>query len=333
VIVTPTPALAGDAPIKLALLPVGLAGSFFDLAMMPGEVRSFQVDVGNDGSATLAVRTYATDVYTIINGGFGGRLREAPKTGMTTWLDYRDETVVLRPGQAIRRGFTISVPATAAPGEYITSLILENDQPIAGGGTVGLDEIIRQAVAVVVTVPGPRVPALVIRPAAQEVLAGASVISIAVGNTGNIRLKPVVGFSLVDGGGVQISRATVQMDTFYAQTETTVELRLGRLLQPGRYEVRLTLDDAASGSHAEAALPLVVDAVPAGAAGVAGAAGATGVAPGSIDAVSRKGATGVPLATALAIAVLGALFGMSLAGLVALRRRRTRPLAPRPAGP
>ena len=30
--------------------------------------------------------TYATDVFTITNGGYGGRLRDAPQTGATTWL-------------------------------------------------------------------------------------------------------------------------------------------------------------------------------------------------------------------------------------------------------
>ena len=77
------PALAGGEQIRLALLPVGQRGSFFDLVMLPGDSRTLAVDISNDGAAALAARTYAADVYTIINGGFGGRLHDEPETGTT----------------------------------------------------------------------------------------------------------------------------------------------------------------------------------------------------------------------------------------------------------
>lgn len=61
-LVAPGTALAADSPIKLALLPVGQAGSFFDLTMTPGATRTFAVTIANDGGAALAVRSYAADV-------------------------------------------------------------------------------------------------------------------------------------------------------------------------------------------------------------------------------------------------------------------------------
>lgn len=257
----PDAALAANSPIRLALLPVGQVGSFFDLTMDAGDRRRFEVEIANAGAASLAARTYAADVYTIINGGFGGRLRETPQTGMTTWLDYAPEILVLHAGKATRRAFTVTVPADAGPGEYISSLVLENDTPIASGGAVALNQIIRQAVAVVVTVPGARTPSLAIGAATHKVVAGRSVVSIAVDNTGNVRLKPAVGFTLFDAAGAKISEASVQMDTFYAHTDTFVEMPLASLLSPGTYLVALTLEDEAEGAEAaDDAIALLVGA-------------------------------------------------------------------------
>src|SRR6476620_7648285 len=84
--VAPVPARAQGNQIRLALLPVGQAGSFFDLTMRQGEHRSVAVDIANNGEAPLLARTYAADVYTIINGGFGARLRDEAQSGATTWL-------------------------------------------------------------------------------------------------------------------------------------------------------------------------------------------------------------------------------------------------------
>jgi hypothetical protein len=259
--IAPGAASAQDTQTKLVLLPVGQPGSWFDLTMRPGATRHLEVEIGNAGDAAIAARTYASDVYTIINGGFGGRLRNDAQTGATRWLDYPTEVIELRVGKDVHRTFAVTVPADAEPGEYITSVVLENDQPIRGTGEIALDQVIRQAVAVVVTVPGPRAPAVEIGAATHSVVAGKSVVSVAIENSGNVRLKPIVDVTLLDGAGAEVSRATVPMDTFYAHTDTFVEMALGALLLPGPYTVRLTLGDAAADVVAgEAALAFVVEA-------------------------------------------------------------------------
>jgi hypothetical protein len=321
-IAAPAAAAASVNPIKLAISPVGQSGSYFDLTMPPGSSRHLQVDVANYGEASLVVRTYPSDVFTIINGGFGADLRDTAASGMTGWLDYADEAFVLGVGRALRRDFTVAVPSTAAPGEYIASLVLENDRPIADAAAIGLDQVIRQAVAVVVTVPGPRLPALVIGGATHTVVAGTSVISIAVSNTGNIRLKPVVGFTLLDNGGIAISHATLQMGTFYAHTDTWVELPLAALLAPGRYTVALTLHDATSSADADApAIPLSIDAP------MGGSSAAPGEGSGLIDVSGGIGGAPVLPVSALILGMAGALLLVGLARLLNARGRRAQPRA------
>ena len=122
------------------------------------------------------------------------------------------------------------------------------------------NQIIRQAVVVVVTVPGPRHPALVVGDATYEVVAERAIVSIAVENTGNVRLKPIVAFILSDAKGVEVNRSSVTMDSLYAHTATFVELPLATL-SPGAYSVRLTLDDPAQAVRAdEAAIGFIVAA-------------------------------------------------------------------------
>ena len=313
---TPGAVLGREHQIKLALLPVGQPGSFFDLTMEPGTTRSFDVDLANDGDAAIAVRTYVADVYTIINGGFGARLRGQVQTGITAWIDYPTEVVRLPSGKASRRSFSVTIPAEAGPGEYITSLVLENDLPILDVDAIGLNQVVRQAVAVVVTVPGRRSPGLAIGAATHQTVAGISIVRVAVQNTGNVRDKPMVGFELVDWTGARISHATIQMGSFYAHTETYVEFPLARLLLPGTYAVRLTLDDADQAVRADRSdIALVVEApatVP-----IDGA-----VAPGGIEVL--QGAGGVPMAAVGIVVLAGILFAVLLASVLILRRRHRR---------
>jgi hypothetical protein len=303
--------------VKLVLLPVDQPGPYFDVTMRPGDKRTFGVQVGDAATVPIAVRTYAADVYTIVNGGFGGRLRDEARTGMTSWVAYPTETLQLQAGQTVHRPFTVTVPLDARPGEYIASLVLENEKPIHADGTFTVDQFIRQAVAVVVTVPGPRSPKLVIGAASHEVVAGRSIVSIAVANPGNVRLKPHVGFTLFNATGAQISQTSLQMDTFYARTETFVEVPLAALLLPGAYTIRLSLDDPNQGARAEAAaIPLVVVApvVTAQAEG----------APPELAAVDQSAAPGPQRPPTELIAMVGTLLATVVIGSLLLGRMRRR---------
>jgi hypothetical protein len=314
---SPIAALANEG-LKLTLLPIGQSGSYFDLTMTPSETRTFQVQIANDGGAALGVRTYAADVYTIIDGGFGARLRREPATGTTVWLAYPTAVFPLAVGQRTTRSFTVAVPADTGPGDYITSLVLENDQPTVGSGGIGLDQVVRQAVAVVVTVPGQRSPAVAIGAATHAVVAGRSVVRVGVSNTGNVRLKPTVGFRLTDPAVTALDDGMIQMDSFYARTSTFVEFPLHTLLAPGTYSVHLTLGDTGEilpGAGAD--LTFVVPSTPA-------PSSAPGGAQAIIDLLAGGGGAG-------GIVVAGGALIAAAAASFWLRRRRRQQRADDPA--
>jgi hypothetical protein len=319
-LVAPAAAHAQDPPVRLALLPIDQPGSYFDLTMRPGQTRGIEVEISNPGDAAIEARTYAADVYTIINGGFGARLRGEPQTGMTRWLDYATDVIGLRTGERDRQAFPVAVPGDAEPGEYITSIVLENDKPIPGSGSVTVDQIVRQAVAVVVTVPGKRAPALAIGEATHKVVAGRSVVSVAVENPGNVRLKPLIDVVLLDRAGAKVSQAQIQMDTFYAHTDSFVEVALDALLVPGDYTIRVTTP-ATEGLKADTKeIALLVEAPPEIAVGPGTVPGLTKVLQGIEGGQLSIPLWSVVLCGTLVLGVIGAG-----ALMLVLRRHRRIP--------
>ena len=235
---------ANDGP-KLALTPIGQSGSFFDITLSPGDSASYSIQLANDGGADAAVRTYLADVYTIVNGGFGGRLRDEPISGTSRWIEYPTDVMDLAPGDRVTRELTVTVPLNAAPGEYISAIFLENEVPVSADGSLGMDQVVRQAVAVALTVPGARAPAAAIGRAVHKVVAAGSVLQVALANTGNVRLHPLVSFTIDDASGTTVGTANVALDTFYSHTHAFMEIPLATPLAPGTYRVHLRLTDAA----------------------------------------------------------------------------------------
>jgi hypothetical protein len=257
------PALATTAPdqlsVDLSLKPVEQDGPYFDLMMEPGETRTLAVELGNQGADSIDVFTYAADAYTVTNGGFGAKERGSAPAGTTTWLSYPSEVLQLPAGEGLTREFSVAVPAGTEPGQYLTSVVLENNVAIEGSGGVALDQIVRHAVAVSINIPGPSTPALELGEAGHTLTAGRSSVDVAVSNTGNMNLWPQGELTIRDAEGATISQAPITMNTFYARTGSHVSTTLNGTLEPGEYTLTATLTDAATGTTASGTdLPFTV---------------------------------------------------------------------------
>lgn len=251
---------AQDEQVKLAIVPVGTTGGYFDLTLEPGDTRELSVQLSNRGTAPVTARTYPADAYTSVNGGFAARLANEPISGTTRWINYKDETLDLEPGETITRTFTLSVPEDGQPGQYLTSLVIQNAEPIGDKtGGVGFNQVIRQTIAVAIRIPGPDAPALQIGEASHEMVAGKSVISIEIMNTGNVHLVPQGEFTLTNVDGTVVAQMPLQMATVYAGTSTMIEAPLPMLLDAGAYTANLVLQDDTYGVRAESRpLPLSI---------------------------------------------------------------------------
>jgi hypothetical protein len=245
------PAAAQEPRIQLSIKPLGQgSSSFFTITAMPGETVQLSVELGNSGTASMTALTFAADTFTMPNGGFGIETDASEQTATTLWLNYPTENLTLQPDESVTRNFQLTIPATAQPGDYLTSLVIQNANAIKGEGAVALSQVVRQAVAIAIDVPGERMPALAINGVQHGASGARSVVTFDVSNTGNTHLKPAGEFVLTDADGTEIDRRPVSMDRFYAGTATTYAVAFDRLLAPGDYYAALTLTDPDTGATA-----------------------------------------------------------------------------------
>jgi hypothetical protein len=309
------PVSANHEPARLGLTPVGQDGSYFELNLKPGQVRKLQVEAANFGHEETLARTYAADVYSIVNGGFGASLFGERPSGTTLWITYPAQEFTLGPGDAIAIDFKVELPPDTPPGEYVAALVIENAEPLRGSGTIAVDQVNRSAIAVAIKVSGEETPALAIGDVRQQEVTGLSVVSFEVHNSGNVHLRPAGDFVLRDGGGTEIAASSVTMDTVYAGTSTLLEAPALELLGPGEYCAELTLTDQETGAtDATDCLPFTVVA-PADGDGLP-----FGGLPGVSQVVDAIGGS-VPLLPVLILLLLAGLGALLL--VFGRRRRRT----------
>jgi hypothetical protein len=303
---------AGVAAPELGIRLLDTTGAYVNVTMRPGETRQVRLELGNYGANRASARSYVADVYSMINGGMGVRLSGEPTSGTTEWLTYPAKALQLDPRQAVPETMTVAVPSTAAPGDYISALVIEGDAGTSQSGDAAFKQVDRQAVAVAIRVPGPLVPGLSLPTAALRTTPGGlSYIDVGVVNSGNIHLHVAGTYALVDATGAQIAGGPVEMDTVYAHTSTLLAVPLTVAMTPGQYAVSLTLSDPKARIDASSG-PVPIDiASPVAAPPVAPPSPSFGLVP------LIAGALGIGLA-------LGVVFA-SAAYIVIRRSRRRRP--------
>jgi hypothetical protein len=239
-----TPVVVSGVPL-LAFAPTESERGFFELTLEPGQSATVSVRIANVGEEAYTLVTYAADVYTRVNGGAESRLKDEPVSGATEWLDYPTETFDLQPAQEMTRDIVVTVPEGTVPGEYTSSVVIQNLDPIEGAseGGIGMLQVIRQAVAVAITVPGPAEPSLSINEATYSLAPAYASVLVTVENTGHVRLAPVATMALTDVDGTEITSATLEMETFFPGTQANLEFPLVRTLDPGDYQVAVSLED------------------------------------------------------------------------------------------
>ncbi|WP_328400755.1 DUF916 domain-containing protein [Streptomyces sp. NBC_00390] len=174
---------------------------YFYLSADPGTTLTDQVTVTNKTAAPLTFRLYAADAYnTERDGGFAVRTEKEKQRGVGAWARPERDKVTVPARGSVTVPYTLTVPATAEPGDHAGALVALDERLSAPGGSVAV--AVRQAVGarVYLRVNGPAVPALSVedvtmshqRPLVPGTGRSSVLISYTLHNRGNVTLDPKV---------------------------------------------------------------------------------------------------------------------------------------------
>jgi hypothetical protein len=247
------PVMAQDGAIRLGIEAVDSDRAYFELTLEPGESADLTVRFTNNGEIATGASVFAADVYTIRGGGMGMADIAAPRTGATEWIDFQDEELELYPGDSVDQTIRVDVPEDAAAGEYITSVVIQNSDPIGiGDDDQRFAQTVRQGIAIAIEVPGESRPEMRIGSANHVVSGSRSVVEVELDNIGNVHLQPFGTFALLEPDGTTIAESSLSLDSVYAGTSTVIEVTFTDLLPSGEYQVSVTMEESEYGASVDA---------------------------------------------------------------------------------
>ncbi|MFE2726943.1 DUF916 domain-containing protein [Kitasatospora sp. NPDC059327] len=216
----PSPARAADngewsvRPADSAITP----RTAFQLSVRPGTTFVDRAVVTNTTGAPLTLRLHVADAYnTPRDGGLAVRGREETQRDVGTWGKPEQDVVTVPADSSVTVGFTLAVPADAAPGDHVGALMAVDDRVQPGSGSfIG----VRRGVGarIYLRVEGPQRPSLAVEglrltarnPRVPWTGDSRTTVSYTLHNTGNVKLDPRVSLSV---GGVFVGGPTTRQLT------------------------------------------------------------------------------------------------------------------------
>ena len=218
---------------------------YFVYSLPPGSVQQGGVIISNSGTATGTVKLFAADATT---GRTTGTVyltdRKATHTG--AWISLSSTSLTLRPGEHQTVRFTVRVPASAKPGQWVGGVVAETSRRVTGSKSKHKTSVqikIRDLtiVAVQVNVPGPPKIAFKIGGVTTGGQRGFQEVVTHIENSGNVLVKPTGSVTVLNKQGATLQVLTFKMDTFLPQTAIDYPLLLKKALPPGDYSARVEL--------------------------------------------------------------------------------------------
>lgn len=221
-------------------------GFIDDVPVAQGESVTLEFLVRNSSPDPVELRIYKTNAGNASNGGFrSGTIQEEP-VGVTQWIGFETQEFTLQGSEERVFSFTVSVPADAQPGQYITALVAETADPMPIPGSTALDQRIRYAMSVGILVPGDLHHSFEL---GEPTLENHRLI-IPITNTGNYLVRPAGEIGLVNESGTEVLASPMELGSVYAGNATEVVVTLPEQLASGDYVLTLSLQDAESGASA-----------------------------------------------------------------------------------
>ncbi len=254
------PALTPDE-VNLSLRPAGRpVGAYVSLTMRPGQTRTVDVVLTNNGQRRLAALAYTASAITVRDGGFGAADAGQRRTGAARWIRPAERHLTLGGYTSRTLRLTIRVPALARPGSHSAAFVAQNaDVAVPVGEAPELGQILRQVMAVVIRVPGPTSGTVEANSAELFDNGGIRQVRVNATNTGTRNVEPNVRLRLTDSDGTLVADRSYQMGLFLPDTSTDLILPLESELEGGTYQAAVELTGGGlSGSYTNENLYVII---------------------------------------------------------------------------
>jgi len=218
---------------------------YFVYSLPPGAVQQGAVIISNSGTAAGTVKLFTADATT---GRTTGTvyLTDRKPARVGSWISLSSTSLTLAPGQHQTVHFTVRVPASAGPGQWVGGVVAETSRQVTGAKTKQKANVqirIRDLtiVAVQVNVPGPPKLAFAIGGVTTGGQRGFQEVVTHIANTGNVLVKPTGTVTVLNKQGAVLQVLTFKMDTFLPQTAIDYPVLLKKALPPGDYSAIVKL--------------------------------------------------------------------------------------------
>lgn len=324
------PAGAAEAPKAVFGLRAGDNPKlgYFVYPLEPGASRSGTIIVSNVGTASGDVRLFAADATTGPTSGTVYRT-SSRATGPGTWVHLSQTRLTLAPGAHASVPFTVEVPVSAPPGQWVAGIAAESPQTSATRATGSKRSVTIRVrsltiVAVQVNVPGPTKQGFVIGRVHAGGSGGYQQVFVHVANAGNVLSRPQGTVTVAQANGSHRQLLRYSMDTFLPQTAIDYPLLLRSALPAGTYRADIALRarplDGGSGIVVRARRSFTISSKQVKQV-------FTTASPTKRSPPPASSSSGSSSATALAAAAGGAAVALLVVGGVVLVLRRRRPHA------
>lgn len=243
---------------------IALAPARFELELEPGSETTVVVNLdyhtAKPGAQPSRILATLNDWNLNSEGGlefFKAGTREA---SASPWLVYSPGEVLVQPGQTHSIRVTITVPKTAAPGDHLAALVVEQRPDTIKLNKNERQMLLRYRMASLFYI---KVPGLT----RDGTLAGLKATATAEGvvvrptlkNAGNSVVRPVASLSISDASGKVVAEMP-EGETLpvLANSELTLRLELPQPLPPGQYSVSYKVNFQGHGKPTEGVTKLVV---------------------------------------------------------------------------
>lgn len=243
--------------VRTASNDLGADRTSFTYTLDPGRSVTDGLVVANRGRTAVELSVYAADGYTTQTGQLDLVVAGATSVGVGAWAKPRVEHVTVAPGKTADVPFTLTVPQTATPGDYVGGVVTSLRQEGEGGDGDAITVDRRLGVRLTLHVGGTVSPALAVEgvhvdhsTTADPLGRGGTTVRYTLHNTGNTVLSARQGVALAGPFGVLRSTVTPSGD-------------VPDLLPGESWKVTVPVPDVVASGHLTAtvtATPLLTDA-------------------------------------------------------------------------